>query len=200
MSNTNQNISISERARNAASFLGGNIALYIIAGSVLGIYLIAGIITMVTKPKAPAVTPAPVESSIQTVAETETAEETTATTTETTVAETTVEETVVDEVAAETYEEVIESTRDPNELDPDLVAFCESYEAYIDEYCAFMERYLANPTDLNLLNEYVSIMETLDEFTTAADNYDTTDMTDAELQYYLEVTGRCTTRMLEVYF
>lgn len=200
MSKTNQNISISERARNAASFLGGNIALYIIAGSVLGIYLIAGIITMVTKPKTQPVTPAPTETSVQVVAETEAVEETAATTTETTVAETTAEEAVAESGEPEEIEESSETTRDPDELDPDLVAFCESYEAYIDEYCDFMERYLANPTDLNLLNEYVSIMETLDEFTTAADNYDTSDMTDAELQYYLEVTGRCTTRMLEVYF
>lgn len=197
MSNTNQKISIKERGINSINFLGGNLALYIIAGSVLGIYLIAGIVTMVTKPKTQAVTPAPTETSVQVVAETETVEETTATTTETTIVETTVEETVAE---SEEIQESSETTRDPDEIDPDLVAFCESYEAYIDEYCDFMERYLANPADLNLLSEYASIMETLDEFTAAADNYNTDDMTDAELQYYLEVTGRCTTRMMEVYF
>ena len=34
----------------------------------------------------------------------------------------------------------------------------DSYEAFIDEYVAFLQKYNQNPTDLSLLNDYATYM------------------------------------------
>ena len=114
----------------------------------------------------------------------------------------------------ETAKETSESAKDTSEpakeagdtsasvktggVDPELKAFLDSYEAYVDEYVDFMKKYMANPTDLSLLGEYTDMMDKLADFETTLDKYDSNDMSTEDAAYYLEVTTRCTQKMLEV--
>ena len=85
----------------------------------------------------------------------------------------------------------------PDAIDPDLLAFLESYEAFVDEYCSFMKSYMENPTDLNLLMKYSSILTEYSKFTAAVEAYDTSTMNEAESLYFAEVTLRCSQKMLK---
>ena len=83
------------------------------------------------------------------------------------------------------------------EHDPELVKFLESYEAFVDEYVEFMQAYMKNPTDLNLLMRYSSILAEYAKFTEAVDKYDTEDMSEADALYFAEVTLRCSQKLLK---
>ena len=83
-------------------------------------------------------------------------------------------------------------------MDPELKAFLDSYERFVDEYVAFMRKYKQNPTDLSLLTEYADIMQKYSDFETAIDRYDSNSMSTADAAYYLEVTTRCTQKMLKI--
>lgn len=84
-------------------------------------------------------------------------------------------------------------------LDPDLKAFLDSYESYVDEYVAFMKKYNANPTDMTLLTEYTTIMSKYTDFATKIEQYDSKEMSTEDAKYYLEVTTRCSKKMMDVY-
>lgn len=92
-----------------------------------------------------------------------------------------------------------DNSTDSDEISPDLINYLESYENFVDEYCEFMRAYMNNPTDMNLLNQYTDILNTMNEYTAAVDNYNTSDMNEAELAYFMEVTARCSTKMLSIY-
>ena len=83
-------------------------------------------------------------------------------------------------------------------VNPDLKAFLDSYEKFVDEYVDFMKKYMANPTDLSLLGEYTDMLTELSEFETKLDKYDSNNMSTEDAAYYLEVTNRCTQKMLAV--
>ncbi len=84
-------------------------------------------------------------------------------------------------------------------LDPDLKAFLDSYESYVDEYVAFMKKYNANPTDMNLLADYTTIMAKYTDFATKIEQYNSKEMSTEDAKYYLEVTTRCTKKMMDIY-
>lgn len=126
-------------------------------------------------------------------------------------------ETVIDEtpvVEKETKEEVIskepevevEETEEKNEaksengVDPDLKAFLDSYEEFVDEYVVFMKKYMADPSNaISMLSEYTKIMEKYEDFAEKVDKYDSNSMSTEDAKYYLEVTNRCTQKMLDIY-
>ncbi len=84
-------------------------------------------------------------------------------------------------------------------VDPDLKAFLDSYEKFVDEYVEFMKNYMANPLDVgSMLGDYTDMMTKLADFETKLDKYDTDDMSTEDAAYYLEVTTRCTQKMLSV--
>ncbi len=86
----------------------------------------------------------------------------------------------------------------PGGVDPDLKAFLDEYEAFMDQYIAFMQKYQANPTDLGLLMEYADMMQEYADFIDKVDAYDSDEMSTADAAYYLEVTTRCTQKMLKI--
>jgi hypothetical protein len=49
--------------------------------------------------------------------------------------------------------------------DADWKQFLDEYEAWVDEYVAFMKKYNENPSDLDLLTDYTSLMEQSAEWT-----------------------------------
>ncbi len=87
-----------------------------------------------------------------------------------------------------------------NGVDPDLKAYLDSYEAFMDEYVDFMKNYLDDPTNVvSMLDEYSDIMKRMEEFEKQNDAYESSDMSTADMEYFLDVTTRCTKKMLEIY-
>ena len=85
-------------------------------------------------------------------------------------------------------------------VDPELKAFLDSYEKFIDEYILFMKKYMEDPGNaVSMLGEYASIMEKYGEFAEAVEKYDEKEMSTADAKYYLEVTNRINQKMLDVY-
>ena len=83
---------------------------------------------------------------------------------------------------------------------PELKEFLDSYEDFVDEYVDFMKGYLNDPTNVvSMLGEYTEIMTKYTDFMEKIDKYDSKDMSVEDAKYYLEVTTRCTQKMLELY-
>lgn len=84
-------------------------------------------------------------------------------------------------------------------VDPDLKAFLDSYEAFVDEYVIFMKKYMNDPTNaLSMIGEYGEIMQKYEDFAKKVEQYDTNEMSVEDAKYYLEVTGRCTQKMMDI--
>lgn len=103
-----------------------------------------------------------------------------------------------DSAADSADDEAGEASAAPAGVNPDLKAFLDGYEAFIDKYIDFMQKYQANPTDLGLLMEYADMMQEYADFMEKVDDYDSDEMSAADAAYYLEVTSRCTQKMLRV--
>lgn len=82
---------------------------------------------------------------------------------------------------------------------PEFKEAMDSYEAFYDEYIAFMKKYqTADPMEmLSMLSDYNNFMEKMDDWTDKLDKLED-DMNDEELAYYLEVTERVSKKMLEL--
>ncbi len=87
-----------------------------------------------------------------------------------------------------------------NEIRPAVKEFLDAYEACMDEYVDFMQKYMnADPTSMvSMLGDYYSILARYTEFAEKIDALDENELTNAELAYYLEVTGRVSQKLLSV--
>ena len=116
-----------------------------------------------------------------------------------------------DEDAADTAEEAPvdeESTPDPEpepEPEPaqsdtgsDFKAYMDSYEAYMDEYVAFMQEYQDGGQPVSMLADYMDMLQKQQEMTNEFNNYDQSQLSNEELQYYLEVQNRVNQKLLSV--
>ena len=93
-----------------------------------------------------------------------------------------------------------ESSAQTSGVDPDLKTFLDSYEEFIDEYVVFMKKYMADPLNaVSMLSEYSEIMSKYADFAEKVDQYDSKGMSTEDAKYYLEVTARCSQKMLEIY-
>ena len=114
-----------------------------------------------------------------------------------TTAFTSVTETVYQtETSEEEQSEVISS----DEIRPEFKEALDSYEAFFDEYCEFMKKYMESPDDLNLLMYYASYVSKYTEVMESMDKLGEVEMSDAELKYYIEVTNRINQKLLDVAF
>ena len=85
-------------------------------------------------------------------------------------------------------------------VDPELKEFLDSYETFVDEYVAFMKKYMENPNNvMSMLSQYTEIMTKYEDFAKKIDKYDSSSMSTEDAKYYLEVTNRCTQKMLDIY-
>ncbi len=112
--------------------------------------------------------------------------------------------------AAPTAEPAAEPTEEPapepqtaaaeNEIRPEVKEFLDAYEACMDEYVEFMQKYLnADPTSMvSMMGDYYSILARYTEFAEKIDAFDESELTNAELAYYLEVTNRVSQKLLRV--
>ena len=90
------------------------------------------------------------------------------------------------------------STAGENGLRKDFKDAMDSYEAFMNEYCDFIEKYSKNPTDAQLMADYMSYMSKYDDLTKKFDQWGGEDLNDAELAYYMEVQTRVYDRLAEV--
>ncbi len=90
------------------------------------------------------------------------------------------------------------STDSTDNMRPEFKEAMDSYEAFFNEYCSFMEKYNANPTDSSLLAEYNDIYTRYMDFTQKFDEWDTSEMNKDELNYYLEVSNRVAEKLSEI--
>lgn len=86
-----------------------------------------------------------------------------------------------------------------NGIRPEFKEAMDSYEAFYDEYCDIMKKYMENPTDLTIFSQYSECLEKAEEFDEKIDAIDEDSLTPEEDAYYLEVTGRVLAKMLEIY-
>lgn len=93
--------------------------------------------------------------------------------------------------------EVPENNTDANSLRPDFKEAMDSYEQFIDEYVAFMKKYAENPDDLTLLADYASYMSDYADMVEKFDKWESEDLNDAELSYYIDVQARVSKKLLE---
>ena len=112
--------------------------------------------------------------------------------------------------AAPTAEPEAEPTEEPtpepqtaaaeNGIRPEVKEFLDAYEACMDEYVDFMQKYLnADPTSMvSMMGDYYSILARYTEFAEKIDAFDESELTNAELAYYLEVTNRVSQKLLSV--
>lgn len=92
-----------------------------------------------------------------------------------------------------------ETAKDNDGVDPELKAFLDSYEAYMDEYIEFMKKYQSDPNNMvSMLKEYSEMMVKYADFAEKVDAYDTDKMSPADAKYYIEVTSRVTQKMMGI--
>lgn len=74
----------------------------------------------------------------------------------------------------------------------------DSYEAFVDEYCAFMKKYSkSNGTDMSLLADYAKYVSKLSDMSSKFEKWNSENMNSAEQKYYLEVQTRTSKKLLE---
>ncbi|MBO4374338.1 MAG: zinc-ribbon domain-containing protein [Lachnospiraceae bacterium] len=92
-----------------------------------------------------------------------------------------------------------DDSKDSNTVDPDLKDFLDSYEAFIDEYVAFLKEYNSDTANAaSMIGDYAKMMQRYADFAEKLDRYDSDTMSTADAKYYIEVTSRCTQKLLEV--
>lgn len=124
-------------------------------------------------------------------------------TSETTAEETETETSFTEETELQTEEEVPEESEDTaaelKGIRPEFKEALDAYEEFFDEYCIIMKKYMENPLDMSILTEYYEFMEKADEWDEKIEAMDEGEMSDEEFAYYMEVTTRVLTKMLEIY-
>ena len=87
-----------------------------------------------------------------------------------------------------------------NEIRPEVKEFLDAYEACMDEYADFMQKYMnADSTSMvSMMGDYYSMLARCGEFEEKMNAFDESDLTNAELAYYLEVTNRVSQKLLSV--
>ena len=85
-----------------------------------------------------------------------------------------------------------------SDIRADFKKAMDDYEAFYKEYCSFMKKYNANPSDLSLLTQYASMLSKASEMSASFESWDEDDLTAAELKYYTEVNARVIKMLAEV--
>ena len=74
----------------------------------------------------------------------------------------------------------------------------DSYEAFIDEYVAFMKKYSdSNGTDMSLISDYTKYMTKLDDANKKFEKWNDSNMNAEESAYYIQVQTRVNKKLLE---
>lgn len=82
---------------------------------------------------------------------------------------------------------------------PEFKEAMDSYESFYDEYLNFLAEYEKNPTDISLLAKYAGMLSKAEEMDKKFEAWDENEMSDEELKYYLEVTARIQSKMVDIF-
>ena len=91
-------------------------------------------------------------------------------------------------------EETSNDSASNGEVTPELKEFLDSYEAFVNEYCDFLDTYDEN--DATMLVKYTELVAKEKEFSDKADKYDEDEMSEADRNYYIEVMTRIEAKLL----
>ena len=94
------------------------------------------------------------------------------------------------------------TTTPPQGVTPEFKQLMDNYEAFFDEYIAFMEK-LENDSDeddLSSLEDYFSMIEKESRIMSEMEAIDESELSDADAAYYLEVTMRIYQKLMKVTF
>lgn len=81
---------------------------------------------------------------------------------------------------------------------PEVKEALDDYEAFMNEYCDFMEKYSTSDDQGSMLGDYTQFMLKYAEAMESIDKVNESDLNDIELAYYIEVTARIEKRLLQV--
>lgn len=84
-------------------------------------------------------------------------------------------------------------------LGADFKQSMDDYEAFFDEYVAFMKKYKENPSDMTMLAELGGMLEKESKMMKDFDSINQDELSSEELSYYLEVQSRILKKLSEVY-
>lgn len=78
-----------------------------------------------------------------------------------------------------------------NEIRSEFKEAMDSYEAFVDDYVAFMKKYKAsNGTDTSLMSDYSTYMSKYNEVSQKIQKWNADSLNEAELNYYTQVISR----------
>lgn len=95
--------------------------------------------------------------------------------------------------------DVMEPDDDSNLIRPEIIDFLDSYEAFMDSYIDFMKGYMsADLTEkMQMMTRYTELLTQYTDYMEKVEKLDNSDMNEAEILYYLEVTSRVTKKLTE---
>ena len=111
--------------------------------------------------------------------------------------ETTTEKTTQESSKAESSK--AESSKTSDKVTTSFKETMDSYEQFMNQYVEFMKRYCESPDDLDMITEYTEMLQKYNELTEKINAIDEDSLSSADLAYYLEVTGRVTEKLTEIY-
>lgn len=88
--------------------------------------------------------------------------------------------------------------QESDDIDPEFKEAMDSYEAFFDEYCEFMEKYSETDDTTGMLADYADYMTKYAEMMEKMNAIDQDELSTAETAYYVEVTTRITQKLAEV--
>lgn len=74
----------------------------------------------------------------------------------------------------------------------------DSYEKCMNEYVEFMKKYKANPSNTTLLSQYSKYLQSYSDAVEKFNKWNTKDLNNEELKYYMDVQNRVNKKLLEV--
>lgn len=83
-------------------------------------------------------------------------------------------------------------------LRPEFKEAMDSYEAFYDEYCEVLKKYMSNPSDFSILSKYMDLMGKLSDMDAKFEAWESEDLNTEEMKYYLEVTNRIAQKTLDL--
>lgn len=82
---------------------------------------------------------------------------------------------------------------------PEFKETMDSYEAFVDEYVEFMNKYLSGEGNImDMLDDYTDMLANMEEWTNKIDEIDETKLSSADEAYYLLVTLRIEEKLMKV--
>jgi len=83
-----------------------------------------------------------------------------------------------------------------NGVSPDVREMLDSYEAFVDEYIEFMQKYKNSDNVTAMMSDYLSYMQRYSDFVAKVNAMDSNSMSSADAAYYIEVTSRVSQKLL----